>query len=412
MGIGREVAVHWPRAVWRWLAAAPLGVTIVGLLFVAMGRLDETWVWPLFVDPVVFASVFWLWVRRRNPWPKVVPARLGAGSEGVTIDGVLALERRRIRRAYVQPWRDGNPTVRILGRFGRPLLEVKVADEAEGRAILDALELGVAHSAARFNGASPVYATTARRIGLMVGICLVTFAAAALIKIGHLGSPFVNVVFVFPALVALLTAVPSGIHVGADGVLVTWLWNQRYYRFADIAGVVAHGGAARLWLHSGEAIDVLVVARRALGRINATDRMRLDALVARIQAALEGARSGRRPTEVAALVSRGGRTAEEWAEALRGLLARAAGDYRASAVPEENLWRVAEDATAEETARVGAAVALRAGLDADGRARMLRVAEASVSPRVRVALRAAAGEEEAALVEALAAYEAESAATA
>ena len=80
------------------------------------------------------------------------------------------------------------------------------------------------------------------------------------------------------------------------------------------------------------------------------------------------------------------------------------------AVPEENLWRVAEDPAAEETARVGAAVALRTRLDREGRARLLCMSDASVSPRVRVALRAAAtaeGEGEEALAEAPAAYEAD-----
>jgi hypothetical protein len=113
---------------------------------------------------------------------------------------------------------------------------------------------------------------------------------------------------------------------------------------------------------------------------------------------------------VAALVSRGGRTAEDWTRAVRGLLRGAVGDYRSNAVPEENLWRVAEDPTAEETARVGAAVALRVTLDEEGRARMLRVAEASVAPRIRVALKAAASAEDEAIEEALAAYDTEHAA--
>ena len=83
---------------------------------------------------------------------------------------------------------------------------------------------------------------------------------------------------------------------------------------------------------------------------------------------------------------------------------------RLGAGPEENLWRVAEDPAAEETARVGAAVALRTRLDREGRARLLCMSDASVSPRVRVALRAAAtaeGEGEEALAEAPAAYEAD-----
>jgi hypothetical protein len=158
----------------------------------------------------------------------------------------------------------------------------------------------------------------------------------------------------------------------------------------------------RLSLNSGQTVDLVVRDRAALEHVH------VYALLARIQAAHAAALAGKRPVDVVALVARGGRTAAEWLRALRRLLGGDAADYRSSAVPEENLWRVADDPTAEETARVGAAVALCTGLDDVGRARLLRIAEASASPKVRVALRAAASvEDDQALVEALEACEAE-----
>jgi hypothetical protein len=399
MAFDRAVTLHRPRAVMRALAAAPLLVSLVVLVLAALGRLFEGWL-PLALDPLLFALIASVYVRRRNPRPEKVPARLAAGPDGVTVDGVKVLDRKALRRGYVQPWSGRPPTVRLVGRFLLPLLEVEVADDAEGAALLDALELGVAQQATRFSSLSPFYATAARRIWVPIGAALFGAGGSLLAVWLHLHG--LAQVLPFFALLALPLAFPSSIHVGADGVLVTWLWRRRFYPFSEIVGVKVEGKGVRLWLHAGEAVDLPVVGRR--GR--ALDRMRLDALVARIAAALGGAREGKRPVEVAALVARGGRTAEEWARAVRGILGGDGGDYRTSAVPEENLWRVAEDPTAEETARVGAAVALRMTLDDDGRARMLRVAEASVSPKVRVALRAAAGAEDAAILEALASYDA------
>ena len=397
----RDVTLHRPSALLRALAASPLLLSLDVLVQAALGRAPHSsWI-PLLVDPVIFSVLASLFLVRRNPRPERVPVRLLADADGVSIDGARVLERRKVRRGYVQPWGDRPPTVRLVGRSGLPLLEVEVADEDEGHALLDAMRLGVSHQATRFSGKSPLRATKVGRVALpfLVG----GFVSGASFLAHHFHfflAPVVPLLAV--AMSAALFAVPSSIHVGADGILVTWLWRRRYYSFSDIAGVRLQGRAVRLWLHSGEAIDL---AGASGGR--ALDRMRVAALVARVQAALDAARQGKLPTNVAALVARGGRTTEDWARAVRSILGGdGGGDYRSNAVPEENLWRVTEDPTAEETARVGAAVALRAKLDDDGRARMLRVAEASVSPKVRVALRAAAGVEDDAVLEALASYEA------
>jgi hypothetical protein len=134
----------------------------------------------------------------------------------------------------------------------------------------------------------------------------------------------------------------------------------------------------------------------------------VPSFLARVLPAHAASLAGEPLVHTVALVARGGRTAADWLEALGGLLRGDAESYRSNAIPAENLWRVADDPAAEETARVGAAIALRASLDEEGRARLLQIAEASASPKVRVALRAAASVEgDEALVEALEACEAE-----
>jgi hypothetical protein len=54
------------------------------------------------------------------------------------------------------------------------------------------------------------------------------------------------------------------------------------------------------------------------------------------------------------------------------------------------LWRIALDPAEKPDLRIGASLALRAGLDDEGKSRLRVAAEAAASPRVRVALAAVA----------------------
>lgn len=397
----RDVTVLRPNLVLRASAAAPALIAVGAAMLLAQGTLTGAGVFSI-VEPLALAIVLSAQVRRRNPWPRKSSGRLAVDSNGVIIDGARVLDRTAIRRAYLQPRKGAAPTVRVTGRLGLPILEVQVANEAEGQALVDALGLGVSQQATRFMGVSP--ALRSERPMVMLGLA---FAAFIIVNayVSREWHSLGVLRFLTPLLVFAIAAVvlPSSIHVGADGILTTWMGTRRFYAFADIAAIVAQGRGVRLWMHSGVAVDLPVILRQ-----RSFDRLYLDALVARAREAHRAATSGQRPVDVVALVARGGRTAEDWGRAVRSLLGGGDTDYRSNAVPAENLWRIAEDPTAEETARVGAAVALRGHLDDAGRARLVQVAEASVSPRVRVALRAAANDEgDEALVEAMQAYEAE-----
>jgi hypothetical protein len=85
------------------------------------------------------------------------------------------------------------------------------------------------------------------------------------------------------------------------------------------------------------------------------------------------------------MLARGTRTTSEW---LRDV-AHASDEhasFRTPAVPPDVLWRIVEDPTMVSTARAGAAIALRTGLDDEGRARLRVLADACASPRLRIAL--------------------------
>ena len=129
----------------------------------------------------------------------------------------------------------------------------------------------------------------------------------------------------------------------------------------------------------------------------------VDQIVARIQEAKAAAASG--ADADAALLHCSGTPAAR-IRALRAL-GRAEGDYRSTPVSTEQLWQTFESSAADPEARASAAIALRARLDASCAPRLRVVAAATAAPKLRVAIERAAGDDDAALEEALAALEAD-----
>ena len=86
------------------------------------------------------------------------------------------------------------------------------------------------------------------------------------------------------------------------------------------------------------------------------------------------------------LLARGRRPAEEWLTAVRKQAAPGNESYRSATLPEDRLWSVVEDPGADPTARVGAAVALRAQLRVAGVEKRIRIAAGTTAlPEVREA---------------------------
>lgn len=82
----------------------------------------------------------------------------------------------------------------------------------------------------------------------------------------------------------------------------------------------------------------------------------------------------------------------EWIRALRSVSSEGAVDPRTAPITAEALWEIAEDPGAEKVARVGAAVALGARIDAAGKARLRIAAVATAAPDLRAVLEASAEE--------------------
>ena len=97
-----------------------------------------------------------------------------------------------------------------------------------------------------------------------------------------------------------------------------------------------------------------------------------------------------------------------WAPPLP-IAAKAEGMFRESPILPERLWQVIEDAKADISARAAAAIALSRTMSEQDRSRLRIAARATAAPKLRIALEAAAQDDEARMVEALSDMEPEEA---
>jgi hypothetical protein len=291
----------------------------------------------------------------------------------------------RIETGYLQPPAPGKlspPEVRLLGRRAHEGWALAVRDEDEGTRLLAALGLDPSRAVAHFRIRQGVFAS--KRAQTVLNGALSAFGYQAYLFVsGPFKLPFLALVLFF----LVLNVLPSRVSIGADGVLVASLLRRRFYPFANVARATPTAWGVALVTKQGDEIELRTRARAAKGeQMHDATTM---AIVARIEAGIARmtARADAGP-DPATLVGRGSRSYEEWVASLRSL--RSEAGYRAAAVAEETLWRIAEDPKADAEARVGAALALRDSLDEPGRVRLRGVVDASASPRLRVALEAIA----------------------
>jgi hypothetical protein len=374
---------RWIQEPNGWLRLLGIAGIVLGIALTALMVVARTGAYGIGSPFFVLGILAQVLGAGTGSWPKLRNGAVRADETGVAVDGVLRMPRASVARAYVQPLGHRRPVVRLHGKRGTPDLDVVVSDVDEGTRILEALELDVAHRAVAFPGASPLYASIARQVGTGVAFVFLFLLAGFFTRL--LG-PAVFAFLPFVAFLPILCAmIPSRITVGADGVLTGWLGFERFHSFEEFPDVMPYGNGVALLSRSGKRVNVATTpARRRNPSYADVNRAAVEERIREAQRAF----LQHRATNAEALVARSGRTTEDWVEALRALAV--SDDYREAAVPREALWRIAEDPAAEPTARAGAAVALRGRIDEADRARLRVAAESSVSPKLRVALEAAA----------------------
>jgi hypothetical protein len=348
-----------------------------------------------------------VWRRSRQQFnlrPLRIERDVRFADDGVYLDGKLAVPRSKIAAGYFHPRpspdprnrRSAGPSLRLLDSRERILVDLEL-DEPAAHAILRRYGVDVTQRRSDFVAASPLYSTR-RRIALFSGSVI---ALAMVLSAVVSGLPILGLV---PPLLALSMIVggmwPTRVSVGLDGVLVRWLWQERFVPMREIERIRSFSdGEVRLMLRSGKTVSFWTAM---LDQVSGDGAPMREAIVARIQDALEARRTGMPALDLAALVGRRGRAPSAWLAALRQLRT-GEGGYREGAVRDDDLWRAVEDPTAAEDVRAGAAAALRCSrsLDEVARQRVRVAAEATASPKLRVALDAATGDSEEALASAL-----------
>jgi hypothetical protein len=310
--------------------------------------------------------------------------------EGARLGGEL-VPRASIKSAYYAPQVRGMPAaVRLLGDGDRVLARIAVRSHEEADEIMGALGLGPTQRAARFPAFAPRGSPSA-----YVALGLFLAGGAVMAAAIPLQLPWLIAVAVLVMIVGSAAFNPCIIHVGADGLLVGTRIGPRFVPWSEVVSLesASRGVVVRC---KAEAIAIptsLTVAA------NPRDEVAKQALLDRAHAALAAHRRGEEP-DVAALLARRGRPHAEW---VRALFHREVG-FRTAPVLDDQLWSVVESATADATARAGAAAVLARAGGAAERERLRVAADGCAAPRLRAVLEKAAdgasdAEVEAALLE-------------
>jgi hypothetical protein len=378
---------------------------VIVLAAVGMGLMAS----PLFffgLFPLIAAIAYARLSAERPP----VPGRLEAGAEGVRWDGRLIAPRRQLVAGMVVPHDlPGKPLeVRLVRRFPRGPLRFVAADEPAARALLRELGLDASQVALTLRFGSWLRASKALTVlwaltfvALLPAILIALFVA--LFAQQHGGMLMAGLFLVWTAVWVVLNVAGSRVRIGADGILLSWLWRTRFVAYDDLEDVRPYvdgaGAGIALRLRGGREVRL----PRMGAFTTAIDRNELDLVVHRVRQAVAHQQQAQMDRGLV-LPERGGRSASEWIAALRAVGTGASSDHRTAPVGPDRLLRIAEDPGAAPAQRAAAAVALGAVADENGRGRLRVAAEASAEPELRAAM-ALAAEQEAAEEELAAALE-------
>jgi len=366
----------------RLLLGLALAVVAVGLAGFHFDVGLEVGQWPLLialtVTPVGCVLLRYLWAH--NPRPVAVPGKLSIDDESLRFGGRVLCKRAHIENGLVVASQDRH-VVRLELGWRRGPIELAAADEAAAHGLLATLGLGRARTTFRL--ASPT-AQGAWTRGVMYG-ALPLFIMTA----GWLGWAAWAWIAIFVVLY-VLSKVPARAIVGSDGITTRWLHRRAFIGHGEIHRAVRYGSGNRqgIQLVRGDGTSSKLPTPPMFTSEIA------DAASARLLQQVERARKAHRPKSSFVEVLE--QSAAEPGDWVRGLLAVGSGgraDHRTPALREEDLWRVVEDAHAAPRARGGAAIALSAQLDCEGRERLRSVARGTASEEVRQAIEAAAEEE-------------------
>ncbi len=347
--------------------------------------------------------------RARFDRPRLVGAqsvRLSANREGLFSHGQQLAARHEIVSGLVLPVTPEGPTIRLIRKRLRAPIEIAVPSIEDARGLLHAMGL----DARQTRVALKLPSATRGKISLrsVLAVLTATFLGSAFVagwlalrpmwwvSAGAIVAMLLSL-FVIP----LLALIPTTVTLGSDGLRVRWGPRTRGVRYVDVASVDELATGVRLRLRAGGFVDI-TTDRTTTDVVDFLGRSSLrvhDVLIERIHQAMAG---GSDEAELSLALAPRGRDGRAWLEGLRVLPRRAEG-FRDVPITEEALLRAVENPLASQSTRAAAAAALSgsSGSRAPVRQRLRIAADSVVSPPLRLALVAAASDDDAALEEAL-----------
>jgi len=282
-------------------------------------------------------------------------------------------------------YRLGTHRVRLHLGERRLSTDLEFASAEDADAFLEGLQLGPQQRVATF----PAVAATPSSVwGWLVRLGPVFVALASYLLAG-MSAVWLPMIL----LVMVLSLWRRNVHVGSDGVRTErgLLWS-RFVPHEAIEGTRIVEPKRRR-----DGLNVVIDTAEGEHRVGFRSRDEADAFRARIEAAAVSDDG----TPSAESLARGDDDVGAWVARLRA--STHLGTPRRGAMTEGKLWRIVEATSQPPVERAAAAIALSPTLDERRRARVLDVAAATASPRLRVVLDAAGrGEDDEALTEALA----------
>ena len=304
-----------------------------------------------------------------------------ANREGIFFAGSCLVARDAIRNVSVEVRTDGTAALHLFG----PRSHRFVLSPAAAHGVVEALELDPRQRVATFAVHDDPLRSRRRRIAMRALVILGGFVLAGLVALVARNHEL-RLLLIAPLLFAYAFALPrlrrwTDVTLGADGIMLRHRGRLRSVALSEIAEQKRADNVVHVVLRDRQVVPLHF---GALNDEKATAQR--EAFVSGLQHAL--ARQGDAHDASEALLARGGRDVATWRSDVAGLAKDPAGFRSAAAVPPETLWRIAENVTADPSARAGAVAALQGR--GEERERLRALAERTAQRDLRAALDAAA----------------------
>lgn len=340
--------------------------------------------------------------------PQVTEGRLALDGDVLCHGATRLLAKREVREG--QAWEEGGRG-HVLLRAGESVHLVLPRIE-DARVLLQALGVDATQKAARFGVVAPSRENLRRRVLTWLATIPLAVVVAVVCRKGFGFTPPFALLMAPYVLAVIPLLIPGSVVVGADGVVLRWLWTERRIPIGDIvsASVVVGESTAgrtpvylRLMLRDPIwPLDVVVVTPASLMSDAITRaQTEVQTLVERIEEARLAQGERVDLAEAARALAAEGREGSAWLAALRDTFGKADGFRQVPPLTVPQLLSVATRPEGPVHVRVAAAAAVAPSLDDAGKARLRVAAEATALPELRAALEAAAAADDEAMTAAL-----------